>query len=178
MVFRSTKAILAALLLWVTSGVASAALITGNMSVTGAFTANNTLDTATSVDLSTVLASFGSTGDVDTFLDPGDAASSIGGPIDLVGLVPVVNLFTIGGFQLDWTSFSSTDQTASVLNLQGAGTLSGNGFDPTGVNWSFSANGLGSSWSMTVSPIPVPAAAWLFGSGLLALAGLARRRTA
>ena len=31
--------------------------------------------------------------------------------------------------------------------------------------------------TITVSPVPLPAAAWLFGSGLVALVGLARRRT-
>lgn len=39
--------------------------------------------------------------------------------------------------------------------------------------------GTGSGWISgegIVSPVPVPAAAWLFGSGLLALGGLARRR--
>ena len=114
------------------------------------------------------------------YLVPGSSASSIGGPIDLVGLVPVVNLFTIGGFQLDWTTLSITDQTASLLTMQGAGTLTGNGFDATSVSWAFSANSTATTWSMTVSPavIPVPAAAWLFGSGLLALAGVLRRRTA
>lgn len=32
------------------------------------------------------------------------------------------------------------------------------------------------SWSFNGAEVPVPAAAWLFGSGLLGLAGLARRR--
>jgi len=34
-------------------------------------------------------------------------------------------------------------------------------------------------WSITrVSAVPVPAAAWLFGSGLLALLGISRRKKA
>ena len=32
--------------------------------------------------------------------------------------------------------------------------------------------------SFTVTPVPVPAAVWLFGSGLLGLVGVARRKTA
>ena len=32
------------------------------------------------------------------------------------------------------------------------------------------------SWQGTVSAVPVPAAVWLFGSGLIGLAGVARRR--
>ncbi|MAT65100.1 MAG: hypothetical protein CMN57_05610 [Gammaproteobacteria bacterium] len=41
------------------------------------------------------------------------------------------------------------------------------------------ADGLYGEWdgaSFTTSPVPVPAAVWLFGSGLLGLVGLARRR--
>ena len=33
-----------------------------------------------------------------------------------------------------------------------------------------------SSWSMSVQPIPIPPAVWLFGSGLIGLVGIARRR--
>ena len=38
------------------------------------------------------------------------------------------------------------------------------------------------SWAMdnlnvTVAPVPVPAAVWLFGSGLMGLIGVARRKT-
>jgi hypothetical protein len=34
------------------------------------------------------------------------------------------------------------------------------------------------TWNISVEAVPVPAAAWLFGSGLLGLAGVARRRMA
>jgi hypothetical protein len=41
-------------------------------------------------------------------------------------------------------------------------------------------NGVTGNWTITgvVSAVPVPAAAWLFGSGLLGLVGVARRRRA
>lgn len=32
------------------------------------------------------------------------------------------------------------------------------------------------TWTMTVSPVPVPAAAWLFGSALIGLAGIKRKK--
>jgi hypothetical protein len=65
------------------------------------------------------------------------------------------------------------------------------GVDAGGLAWLFAANdgaqGLESkqeqryAWAVTsgqVSPVPVPAAIWLFGSGLLGLAGLRRNRPA
>ncbi len=39
-------------------------------------------------------------------------------------------------------------------------------------------NGYTGQWTMDVAPVPVPAAAWLLGSGLLGLVGVARRRKA
>ena len=49
----------------------------------------------------------------------------------------------------------------------------------TGFSASFSANGEGSVYlriTPILAPAPAPAAAWLFGSGLMALVGMARRK--
>lgn len=43
--------------------------------------------------------------------------------------------------------------------------------------WNLSANGV-LTWSAATTEVPVPAAAWLFASGLAGLAGVARRRKA
>ena len=48
--------------------------------------------------------------------------------------------------------------------------------DILGTSWAAFAGGSFTSFDYTVSTVPVPAAAWLFGSGLLGLAGIARRR--
>ena len=53
--------------------------------------------------------------------------------------------------------------------------MSGNGYDTTSATWSFSANNA-SFYSMSVAAVPVPAAVWLFGSGLIGLIGVARRK--
>ena len=39
-----------------------------------------------------------------------------------------------------------------------------------------SVKGCCSDWLFTVTPVPVPPAVWLFGSGLLGLVAVARRR--
>jgi len=62
------------------------------------------------------------------------------------------------------TSYISTDWDNN--GVLGAGMIDG----PFG---GFSAN-----FDMTTSEVPVPAAVWLFGSGLIGLAGIARRRKA
>ena len=62
--------------------------------------------------------------------------------------------------------------------LSGTGTVTGAGFDPTPGNWAFSrqmANQATFSWlSSSVTIEPVPAALWLFGSGMLAMTGISR----
>ena len=39
-------------------------------------------------------------------------------------------------------------------------------------------SGVLGSWSLDITPVPVPAAVWLFGSGLIGLVGIARRKKA
>jgi hypothetical protein len=59
------------------------------------------------------------------------------------------------------------DQNFVVMALRG----------DAGANVVFS-NGTGGTTTFTVAPIPLPAAAWLFGSALLGLGILKKRRTA
>jgi len=61
-----------------------------------------------------------------------------------------------------------------------------NGFDSNNNNIDFqlgcitpgsgNISGSGDCSATSVSAVPVPAAAWLFGSGILGIAGLARRK--
>ena len=62
-----------------------------------------------------------------------------------------------------------------MLKLEGTGVLTGGSFDPTNAIWDFSAVS-NDGYNMSVATVPVPAAVWLFGSGLLGLAGIARRK--
>jgi hypothetical protein len=171
-----SRVLLGAVIFAASLGSASAAFVTGDMGITGAFTPNDTLDNATLITLTSATGTSG-TGDLDnvTFGTPGTIGN---GAINLASFSPITDLLTIGGWQLDLSSMSITDQTASVLTLSGGGLLTGNGFDATGATWTFSSNSAGTSYSMTVtaSAVPVPAAVWLFGSGLLGLIGIARKK--
>ena len=65
---------------------------------------------------------------------------------------------------------SSTEHRDMILN---EGAWASSNWEGIGVGWSdgYFSVGLG-----TVEPVPVPAAVWLFGSGLLGLFGVAKRK--
>jgi len=92
---------------------------------------------------------------------------------------------TIGGTNLDLatsdTGFQNSDPAqlnAVAIDLSAFGVA--NGAVVTQVTVGFNAGGatfaLAGALAPSMSPVPVPAAVWLFGSGLLGLAGFARRR--
>ena len=87
------------------------------------------------------------------------------------------DFIVIGGWHFDLQSITIVTQEVGSLQLTGAGSVYGNGKDATAANWSFSTNTTGSySTTVSVAAIPLPAAVWLFGSGLIGLAGVARRK--
>ena len=61
-------------------------------------------------------------------------------------------------------------------------SISFNSLSPDDVNWSSTVGNDMGSWvyrdSNFISQVPIPAAVWLFGSGLLGLVGLAKRKKA
>ena len=91
---------------------------------------------------------------------------------------------TFSGLTMEWVNsdtagvISSSTITPIITNL---GTTF---IDPDSLNqtlrisWTDSLNGAGFGAEAVFSPVPIPAAVWLFGSGLLGLVGMARRKKA
>jgi len=158
---------------------AQAALVTGSLGLTGAFTASGGTDLsdATILELTSAYAT-SSSGDIAAMVTPFSTTGTTGGAFPFPSSSPVINVIQIGGWQIDLSTISIVDQTADVLDLAGTGAISGNGFGRTATQWTLSANATGSSYSMTISAVPVPAALWLMGSGLALIGGIARRRSA
>lgn len=137
-----------------TGGFSDATGITFDSSVIGATSANDALGTTVGL---------GTLGTVNGFdFDP--LAGSINDFIEVGGWF----------FQLD-TAVAATPRSDSQLFISGTGILTGNGYDATAAQWTFSSNNL-NDYSMTLTAVPVPAAVWLFASGLLGLVGAAGRR--
>lgn len=154
-----------------------AATINGSFGVFGEYSATggSDLSDATTLDLVTVTANGFGTGDINGTITLANRQGTPGNSASLDSFATVTNFFTVAGWTLDLTSLNILDQDTGVLNLSGTGILSGHGFDPTKADWSFSSQST-TSYSMTVTAVPVPAAVWLFGSGLLGLVAVARRK--
>lgn len=79
-----------------------------------------------------------------------------------------------GSFTLGSGTVSGTNNLN--LEISAVGTLQLFGFDPTPGVFNFTSSGI--SFSAETSAVPIPAAAWLLGSGLIGLAAIARRKKA
>jgi len=169
------------------SGVSQAAFIDGSVDITGAFVPVNgsggqvALGVATGIDFTTLGVVVASSGDLSslTFMTTAVMTDFQFSPV----LSPnPVTLWSAGVFSFEMYDVIVNSQSSTNLSLSGQGTVSGTGFDDTPGIWEFTANtASGSStfsWSSsTVAAVPLPAAVWLFGSGLIGLVGIARRRS-
>jgi len=75
------------------------------------------------------------------------------------------------------------DGYQSGANISGSNTFIGTDFTSLGLNsgsytWTWANGSASDSLIVNVGPVPVPPALWLFGSGLLGLVGMARRKKA
>ena len=89
---------------------------------------------------------------------------------------------TMGGFSASFDSSLYDDGVGSLpeqldftnvlASNWGAGIVS----NVLGLDLSFHSQYSVSNWSISVSPVPVPATLWLFGTGLIGLIGFSKRR--
>jgi VPDSG-CTERM motif len=56
---------------------------------------------------------------------------------------PTPGLWSVGGFTFDLLSSTIVTQNASTLVIEGNGIVSGNGFDPTAMEWAFTTQSAG-----------------------------------
>ena len=127
-----------------------AAPITGTIQLGGAVRFNtNSLATATRINIwfddnnnpghSTVDP--GSTG---TFASiPVGSQATMAQPWIFAPSTPTPALWSVGGFTFDLTSSVVTFRSASSLTVEGMGIVSGNGFDPTEMEWAFTTQSAG-----------------------------------
>jgi VPDSG-CTERM motif len=64
---------------------------------------------------------------------------------------PTNGLWSVGGFTFDLLSSSVVTQNTTTLVIEGTGIVSGNGFDPTAMNWSFTTQSAGGQTRTTFS---------------------------
>ena len=88
---------------------------------------------------------------------------------------PTPNLWSVAGFTFDLSSSTIITQSVNGILIVGTGTISGNGFDPTPGEWSFSqqkGSGTRLSFSATTeTPLPDGGMSLtLLGAGLVGLA--------
>ena len=94
---------------------------------------------------------------------------------------PTPGLWSVGGFSFDLLTSTIVTQNASTLVIEGTGIVSGNGFDPTSMDWSFTTQSAGgrtrTTFSFSANGVAVPdggSTVMLLGAALGAL-GMARR---
>ncbi len=85
---------------------------------------------------------------------------------------PTPGLWSVGGFSYDLLTSTIVTQNASTLFITGTGIVSGNGFDPTSMDWSFTTQSAGgntrTTFSFSANGLAVPD-----GGSAVALLGLA-----
>jgi hypothetical protein len=125
--------------------------------------------------MSTVL---GANGDFATFISPGDLATMFQPwTFGFAGGGAQAGLWSVGGFTFDLASDIVVTRTANFLDIEGVGTVSGNGFDTTNATFTLQINKLGQLLAFEAITLTTPdggTTVMLLGAALGVL-GIARR---
>lgn len=167
----------------------SAIPITGEIGMGGNFKAVDSNWNATSTDLATGIdfdpnlfivnsatgsfSSVGAIGNIKDFqFDPSLGLNDGFGGVTAVS--SITDFWSIDGFSFELTSVVKlASSTATFLDLEGTGIISGNNFDATMGSWSFTGENDGSTftWSAgSTQTVPEPAILALMGIGLMGFA--------
>jgi hypothetical protein len=121
----------------------------------------------------------GGTGDF-AGIAPGTQAT-MAQPWIFIPSTPTPGLWSVGGFTFDLLTSTVVTRNSTFLNISGTGIVSGNGFDPTSMEWSFTAQNAGGRprtiFSFSANGVAVPdggTTVMLLGAALGVL-GMARR---
>ena len=166
---------------------AVAAMINGGISFSGtaATFPAGPLDEATSISFSEVVVSdTGGSGDYAPV--PANTPVTFTGftlPPSFSPVTPLTPLWTfgVGGltYSFDATGLTDSFSSTNILTMEGIGIAHITGFEDTPGIWNLSSNQAGGTASFSssseASAVPIPAAAWLLGSGLLGLVAIRRR---
>jgi hypothetical protein len=147
---------------------AQATPINGIINFAGAVQLNGPFGTATAVTAwLNAHVEAGSTGDFAAI--PVNTAVAFTAPWQFSPSVPLPALWSVAGFTFDLLTSTVIMHTNSVIAIEGTGVVSGNGFEPTQMTWSFTTqNRGGSTFSFSATGATVPD-----GGSAVALLGLA-----
>jgi hypothetical protein len=126
----------------------------------------------------------GDDGSFSAFITPGDGVT-FSQPWTFNSVGPVPSFWAVDGFTFDLTSSAIFTQGAGSVTVDGIGTISGNGFDPTAGTWHFTTQDPSAesqfSFSASGAAVPENSTVALLTIGALGLAGvhfLGRKRGA
>jgi hypothetical protein len=154
---------------------ANADQITGMLNIAGTAKYDHPIGSATMITAFTNVTTQGAnTGSFASI--PANVSVAMTAPYVFNPSTPSPMLWSVGGFTFDLQSTTIITQSANGILITGEGTITGNGFDPTPGEWSFSqqkGSGTVLSFSATTEGLPTPDGGMtliLLGTGLVGLA--------